>query len=200
MIFEPPAVVFAGLAGGGVASPARRFARALPLWIAPAAAGGAMLATAVSLECAWCGRTVAALPDRVAVAAADESRAPRRPWTHPLPHVDRFVAVDRGSVSTHAEAPDRRIADVVLFARWHPPRRVRAAFDCARGRRADLLDGVTHGEDGAVAGAAWLDTGLDDSVTRLACGAARAWVRACGWGSSSRRWASAPPPRWRACG
>ena len=117
-------------------------------------AGAAMIVAAASLEQSWYGRTVAALPPRVEVAVAHESRAPWRPWTYLSPYVDRFVAVDQGSVLTHAAAPKRRVADVLVFGRWTPPRRVRAAFDCAEGRRADLVEGVSLGADGAIEGAA----------------------------------------------
>ena len=171
MLLELLAVVFAGLAGGGVASLARRLVRALPRWLVPAAAGGAMIAVSVSLEYAWFDRTRDALPPRVEVALTHESRAPWRPWTYLAPFVDRFVAVDAGSVLTHPGAPDRRIVDLLAFARWTPPRRVRAAFDCAEGRRVDLVEGVTLGPGGAIEGAAWRDTGLDDPVTRSACAA-----------------------------
>lgn len=169
MIFELLGVVIAGVAGGGVAMLACRLVRWLPRWIVPAAAGATMILASVSLEYAWYGRTVAALPDRVEVALAHESRAPWRPWTYLRPYVDRFVAVDQRSVLTHAAAPDRRIADVLVFGRWTPPRRVRAAFDCEAGRRADLVEGVSLGEDGAIEGAAWIETGLDDPLTRVAC-------------------------------
>lgn len=171
MIFELLAVVFAGFAGGGMGALARRLVRATPRWIVPIAAGGTMLTAAVSLEYAWFGRTTAALPETIAVAATDEVRAPWQPWTYVVPYVDRFVAVDRGSVLTNPEAPGTRIADVLIFGRWTPPRRVRSAFDCEGGRRADLLDGVTLGEGGAIEGATWLETGREDPVTRLACAA-----------------------------
>ena len=171
MLWELLAVVFAGLGAGGVAHGARRFARALPRWLVPAAAGGAMMAAAVTLEYSWYDRAVEALPPRVGVALAHESRAPWRPWTYVRPIVDRFVAVDGGSVLTHPARPDRRLADVLVFGRWAPPRRVRAAFDCAEGRRADLVEGASLAPGGAIRGARWRDTGLDDPVTRLACAA-----------------------------
>ena len=169
MFFELLAVVFAGLAAGGVASLLRWPIRALPRWLIPVAAGGAMLLVSISLEYSWFGRTVAGLPESVAVALTNENRAPWRPWTYLKPYVDRFVVVDQGSVLTHPEAPGTRVADVILFARWTPPRRVRAAFDCEAGRRADFTAGTTLGRDGAVEGARWRETGLDDPVTRLAC-------------------------------
>lgn len=172
MLFEWLAVIVAGVAAGGVASLARRLAGTLPRVAIPVAAGGAMLLAAAALEYAWYPRTLSALPERVEVALAHESRAPWRPWTYARPYVDRFVAIDAGSVLTNPAAPDRRIADVLVFARWVPPRRVRAVFDCAGGRRADLVEGAALAEGGAVEGAAWVETGLDDPVTRLACAGA----------------------------
>ena len=172
MLFEFLAVVVAGVGAGGVASLARRLLRGLPRWTIPAAAGAIMILAAASLEYAWYGRTAGSLPPRVEVALTHESRAPWRPWSYVRPYVDRFVAVDGGSALTHAAAPERRIVDLLVFDRWAPPRRVRAAFDCALGRRADLLDGVALAPGGAIEGAAWRDTGLDDPVTRLACAGA----------------------------
>ena len=172
MLLELLAVLFAGLGAAGVVLLARRLAGGVPRSLVPVAAGGAMMAAAVALEYGWYGRTVEALPARVEVALTHESREPWRPWTYLAPFVDRFVAVDAGSVLTHPAAPDRRIVDVLAFGRWTPPRRVRAAFDCAEGRRADLVGGVALGPDGAIEGARWHDTGLDDPVTRLACAGA----------------------------
>lgn len=169
MFFELLGVVFAGLAGGGVAALARRAVRALPAWAIPIGAGGAMLLAAVSLEYAWYGRTAAALPETVEVAVVNESRMPWRPWTYAAPYVDRFVAVDRGSVLTSRAVPDRRVADVFLFARWNPTRQVRVAFDCAAGRQAPLVGEARVTPEGRVEGVTWRDTGLDDPVTRLAC-------------------------------
>lgn len=171
MFYELLAVVFAGLAAGGVASVLRRVVRAAPGWIIPLAAGGAMLLTAVSLEYAWYGRTAGALPERVAVAMTNESRVPWRPWTYVAPYVDRFVAVDRGSVLTSRSLPDQRVADVLLFARWDPPRQLRIAFDCAGNRQAVLMEGATITPEGTVEGADWRRTGPDDPVTRLVCAA-----------------------------
>ena len=174
MLLELLAVAFAGLAGGGVASLARRLLRALPGWLVPVAAGGAMLAVAISLEYAWFDRTRAALPPHVEVAIPRESRAPWRPWTYLAPFVDGFVAVDGRSVRTHPAKPDQRIVNLLVFGRWAPVRRVPAAFDCAAGRRADLVEGATLGPGGAIGGASWRNTGLDDPVTRLACAAPEA--------------------------
>lgn len=73
--FELPGLVFAGIAGGGMASLARRLVRRLPGWIVPVAAAGTMILAAVSLEHIWYGRTTAALPPRRGGARAQERRA-----------------------------------------------------------------------------------------------------------------------------
>lgn len=169
MLFELLAVVSAGFAGAGIALLARRLVRSAPRWLVPVAAGSAMIALAVSLEYTWFARTRAALPERVEVALAHEARAPWRPWTYVVPFVDRFVAVDRGSVMTHEAVADQRIVDLLIFGRWAPTTRVRSVFDCAAGRRADLVEGVSFGRDGTIDGATWHDMGLADPLVRAAC-------------------------------
>ena len=169
MLMELLAAFSAALAAGGGAYLLRRLVPALPRWLVPAAAGAAMLFVTISLEYSWFARTARALPERVEVALADESRAPWRPWSYIWPQTSRFIAVDRRSTLTNPEAPDLRIVDLLVFQRWTLPRRIRAVFDCTAGRRADLLDGVTLGESGAIEGAEWRDTGLDDPITRTAC-------------------------------
>ncbi|MBM9596057.1 hypothetical protein [Roseitranquillus sediminis] len=172
MGIELIAVVVAGMAGAGVALLLVRTVRSLPRWLVPIAAGAAMFTTAIALEYGWYGRTVAGLPDRMEVVVTRENQAPFRPWTYVAPYIDGFVAVDTGSVRTNEAAPDQRLVDLLVFGRWVPVRRVPAIFDCAGGRRADVVEGVTFAEDGAVQGASWVETGLDDPVTRAACAGA----------------------------
>lgn len=169
MLYELIATIAAGFIGGGVALLARRLIRSLPRWLVPVCAGSAMLIVAVSLEYSWFDRTIDTLPDGVEVALTRESRAPWRPWTYLYPLVDRFVAIDLASTLTHEAAPARRMTDLFVFARWTPPARVRAVFDCEAGRRADLVEGVRLASDGRLKGAVWHDMGLDHPVTRLAC-------------------------------
>ncbi|RAH97804.1 hypothetical protein DLJ53_28630 [Acuticoccus sediminis] len=169
MLFELIAVVSAGFLGGGAALMLRRTVRTLPRWLVPVAAGSAMLIVAVSLEYSWFGRTTDDLPSGVDVALTHEVRAPWRPWTYAVPYVDRFIAVDRGSIRTHDKVPDQRLADLIVFARWQAPTRVRAVFDCATGRRADLTAGVRLAEDGTLEGATWYESGRDNPVVKSVC-------------------------------
>lgn len=169
MLLELIAVVVAGFAAGGVMLVVRRVAPALPRWLLPLVAGGAMLGTAISLEYTWYGRTAASLPPGIDVALTHENRAPWRPWTYARPYIDRFVAVDRAAARTHAGADGQRLVDVYVFGRWSPTQRIQSVFDCAAGRRADLVPGVSFAADGRLDGATWHDTGRDHPVTRAAC-------------------------------
>jgi hypothetical protein len=169
MLFELIAVVLAGIAAGGTLLLLHKVAPALPRWLVPVVAGGAMIAAAVSLEYSWFGRTVAGLPDTLDVAMTHENSAPWRPWTYAAPYVDRFVAVDQATVRTNEAVEGQRMVDIYFFGRWSPVQRLQAVFDCEAGRRADIMPGVTVGENGAIQGATWHDTGLDDPLTSSAC-------------------------------
>lgn len=172
MLIELIAVVTAGFAAAGIALLATRLVHRLPRWLVPVAAGAALIGAAITLEYAWYGRTAGALPDSVEVALAHEARAPWRPWTYLAPYRDRFIAVDHASRMTSPAAEAQRLVDLLIFGRWALPTRIRAVFDCAEGRRADLGPGVTLAEDGRIEGATWHETGLDDPLTRTACKAA----------------------------
>ncbi|MEM8852196.1 MAG: hypothetical protein AAGD34_00760 [Pseudomonadota bacterium] len=171
MLYELVATIAAGFLGAGVALIARRMVRSLPRWLVPIGAGSAMLIVAIALEYSWFDRTRAGLPDGVEVAMTRDNRAFWRPWTYLYAFVDGFIAVDKGSTRNHANVPQNRMVDIIVFARWQPPTRVRAVFDCDAGRRADIVEGVTLADDGAINGARWVDTGLDHPVTRMACAA-----------------------------
>lgn len=172
MVYELIAAIAAGFAAAGIALVSRSLIKTLPRWLTPIAAGAGMLGMAIFMEYGWFDRTTETLPDGIEVALTGENRAPWRPWTYAVPFVDRFLAVDTGTARTNPSLPDQKMVDLLLFARWQPPQRVRAVVDCANGRRADLHDGVSFAENGALVGARWLDMGLEHPVTRAACGAA----------------------------
>lgn len=169
MIFELIAVVVAGVAGAGVVLILRRIVPVLPRWLIPVGAGATMLAASISLEYSWFERNSAALPDGVEVATVHENKAFWRPWTYAFPYVDRFIAVDQIGMRQNEAADGQKMTSLYVFGRWTPTRRIRTIFDCEIGRRADLLPGVVLGADGSVPESAWIETGLDDPVTRIAC-------------------------------
>jgi hypothetical protein len=61
------------------------------------------------------------------------------------------------------------MAEVLLVQRWTPTQRIPVAFDCANGRRADLLEGVSLSPDGVLTGGDWMNVGMDDELQRAAC-------------------------------
>lgn len=163
MFLELMATIFAGFAGAGVILLIDRASgRRLPRWLAPVAAGGAMLAATISNEYSWYGRTSDALPEAFAVIETVEETAPWRPWTYLAPYTERFVALDAASVRQNTVQPDERLADLFFFGRWSPVRQVEIRVDCARGARA--LPG-----DGAGSDVVWQEVGPDDALVTAVC-------------------------------
>ncbi|MEJ8562468.1 hypothetical protein QTO30_15380 [Yoonia sp. GPGPB17] len=141
----------------------------LPKWLIPASAGAAMLAATISSEYGWYDRTVATMPQGMVVAQTIEETAFYRPWTYAAPFISRYVAVDQVSTRTHPNHPDQRIVDLVFYGRWTRTAKVPMLFDCAENRRADVVDGITFGDDGAVTNAQWFLLEPADPLLRTAC-------------------------------
>lgn len=141
----------------------------LPSWLVPVSAGLAMLVATISSEYGWYARTKATMPEGMVVAQTVEEQVFYRPWTYANPFTSRFVAVDRVSTRTHPDHPDKRIVDLVFYGRWSRTAKIPVLFDCALGKRADIVDGVEFGDDGDVVGAQWVDMPSDDPVLRVAC-------------------------------
>jgi hypothetical protein len=170
MIFELIATVVSGVAAGGMAALLLRLTRGtLPRWIVPVTAGAAMIAFAIWSEYSWFDRTRGALPEEFVIVSQSESSAPWRPWTYLRPMIDRFAAVDTGSVGTNEAFPDMRIAETYFWARWAPVTRVTVAFDCAERRRAPMVEGVGIAEDGSIVGAEWIEVPADDPSLAAVC-------------------------------
>jgi len=170
MFFELIGTIVAGVAVGlGLWALNRLLKGRLPGWLAPAGAGAAMLFATISSEYGWYERTRASMPEGMVVAQAIEESAIYRPWTYAAPMVTRFVAVDIASIRTHPNQPGQRLLDLVFYGRWARTAKVPVLFDCADERRADIVDGVAFGEDGAVLGATWHDVPPADPILKTAC-------------------------------
>lgn len=143
----------------------------LPKWLIPAAAGGAMLAATISSEYSWYSRTSALMPKGMIVAQTVEETAFYRPWTFAVPFVSRYVAVDLPSARTHPDQPGQKLVDLVFYGRWTRTAKVPMLFDCAQGRRADVVDGIRFDDGGGVVGAQWFDVAAEDPLLRAACAA-----------------------------
>jgi len=134
-------------------------------WVMPAAIGAALIASSIWNEYSWFGRAQAQLPATVVVASAPEEKVFYRPWTYVFPLVTRFIAVDR------APGEKAEVFATLAFVvnRWGSTQSVPVAFDCAGGRRADLIGGVSLNEDGTLDGGEWSAVGAQDSLVRAAC-------------------------------
>jgi hypothetical protein len=120
----------------------------IPRWLLPVAAGGAMLAAAISSEYGWYGRVAGQLPETFVVAQTYDERAALRPWTFLVSYTSRFVAVDRGSTRTNPQLPDQRMVDLYFFGRWAPVQKLTGSLGLrgpphggARRRRGLRRDG-----------------------------------------------------------
>lgn len=170
MFLELIAVIFAGMAGGGLMAIIIKFSGSrLPKWLTPVAAGGAMIAATVSSEYSWYSRTAATLPEGFQVLETVETNAFYRPWTYVVPLTERFVALDTASVQTNSAQPDLRLAQVYFYGRWSPLNRLNVAADCGTGSRAALTDGISFDDSGSIEGAQWVTAPEEDTLLSAVC-------------------------------
>lgn len=170
MFFELIGTVVAGAAAALVVWALNRVLKGrLPKWLIPASAGLAMLLATISSEYSWFSRTKAAMPEGLVVAQAIEDPAFYRPWTYAKPYVNRFVAVDQASIKRHPEQPGQRIVDLVFYGRWARTAKAPVLFDCPGQRRADIVDGVEFGDDGAALNVTWREVAEGDPILQAAC-------------------------------
>ena len=156
MLFDLIAAIAAGFVVAGTLMLLRRtFSGLIPGWMIPVSAGLAMIGYGIWSEYTWYDRTVATLPETVTILSAPDRHSALRPWTYILPLKDRFMAVDGATVRRNPAVPDQRIAEIMVAARYGAQGRLPVLVDCAKNRRADLVDGVRFDENGAVIGASW---------------------------------------------
>ncbi|KIC34648.1 hypothetical protein [Leisingera sp. ANG-S5] len=171
MFLELIAVIFAGVAAAGVVMLLNRTLKGrLPRWMAPVAAGLAMIGVTVASEYGWYSRTKAALPEGLAVAETIENRSLYRPWTQVVPYVDRFAAVDTATMKSHAAHPQVFLADLYFFGRWAPVSKQAAVLDCGKWQRALAGGTVAFSGDGLPKGLDWIAAEADDAILTTACG------------------------------
>ena len=139
-------------------------------WIIPAAAGAGMLGFTLWNDYTWFGRNVDGLPETVVVTARGEQSHAIQPWTLAVPTINRFQAVDLGSVRRHPDRSEVRAAVVFLAQRYQPTFTTPQVFDCADGRRADAAVGPFD-DDGLPGPAAWVSVPADDPLLRAVCDA-----------------------------
>ena len=170
MFLELIAVIFAGFALAGLAMLLNRLTGGrLPRWFAPVAAGIGMIVVTVVSEYGWYGRTLAALPEGLVVAEEVPHQSLYQPWTYAVPYVDRFAAVDIGTMRSHPEKPGQHMGEIFFFGRWAPVSKLSALFDCPGLRRAVLAEGSIFESDGTVTAAEWVAVEPSDPLLNTVC-------------------------------
>lgn len=170
MFLELIAVIFAGIATAGVVMLLGKFLGGqLPRWMAPVAAGLAMIGVTIASEYGWYGRSAAALPEGLVVAETVENQSFYRPWTYVVPYVDRFAALDTATVKSHEAHPQVYLAELYFFGRWAPVSKLPVWLDCGGGRRA-LAAADAVFSSGLPDGLDWVEPGEGDPVLTTACG------------------------------
>lgn len=170
MFVELIGVIFAGIAmAGAVMLLNRLLGGRIPKWMMPVAAGLAMIGATVSNEYTWFERTQAGLPEGIEVVARFEKKGLLRPWTYARPYVDKFAALDRQSLREHAEQPDMKLLDLLLFGRWAAVQKVPMVFDCKAGAQAALIEGAEFALGGALPNTDWFTPPAGDPVQSAAC-------------------------------
>ncbi len=161
------------LVGGTVAlllwAVVRTFKLRLASWVYPATIGATMIVFQIYNDYTWFDRTAGDLPPRIVVTDTYEGRSLLKIWTYALPVVDRFRALDRGSIKRNPAVPDLVIADVILVTRFQPTFTATQIFDCAANRRADAHTGITFDAEGRPENAEWVEVAADDALIAAAC-------------------------------
>lgn len=170
MFFELIAAVVAGGFGAGAVLIVNTLTGGLlPRWAMPAAAGAAMIGFGIFMEYNWFDRKTGEFPAGVEIVSTREARGFWRPWTYVWPITDGFTAVDSQSIRTNDAAPDQRMAQIVLMARWKAARVVPMIYDCGDTLAALLTDKVEMDDDGTVLKADWKPVEPDDPALTFVC-------------------------------
>ncbi|PTW51606.1 hypothetical protein [Rhodovulum kholense] len=166
MYIELIAIIVAGIGTGGLVLVVNRLTgRRLPRFAVPLAAAVAMLAYALWSEHTWGARTVASLPEGVVeVTHVDETIA-WKPWTLVAPVTTRLMAANLIGAQSRPDAPEVRLVELYLLARWHAARTVTVLIDCAAPARAEATDATLT--DPAVAD--WQPLAPGDPLVRAIC-------------------------------
>lgn len=147
----------------------RRHLSFIPRYMAPIAAGFAMLAFTIWSEYSWFSRTKDALPEDVVVTSTHRDTFVYRPWTYLRPYVNRFSAVDLHSLRRNESRPNQVLAEILLITRHRPGVKIPVLVDCSTGRRADIADGMTVRSDGTFEDVQWSDMARDHPLMSALC-------------------------------
>ena len=171
-----------GLGTAGVVMLAFRVTgRRAPRWMAPLAAGLAMMSFYIWMEYAWFQRISNALSGRIVVVETHSRSAWWQPWSLIRPQIVRFSAIDRQSVEPVGSNLVR--AEVWLVDRFTGSVQVRQFYDCERPRRLDLDADTRLDDAGRPVDGDWRPIAPDEPHRTTACALADRPVELAG-GSS----------------
>ncbi len=162
------AVFAAGFAGAGLAMALRFSFKALPKWIVPLFAGGAMIAATISTEYTWYNNTSDSLPEGMEVIATREHSAWWQPWSFVRPYTDGFIALDTASARDHAELPDVQLVNLYVYGRWAAITEVPMAVNCVEAQQMTLID-LPDLSPEALESANWVALREDDPLNAALC-------------------------------
>lgn len=148
------------------------FKLATPRWVYPAAAGLGMISLTVYIEYSWFSRTQAELPDNVEVVESFGRVSVLQPWTYISPRVDRFIAVDHGSVRQNDAIENVVLVDVYLMERLNPTLQATQFVHCGNGERMLVSTDAEFTEDGLPVDQEWAQLGLDNPLIIAVCNTA----------------------------
>jgi hypothetical protein len=169
MALELIAALIAAATLGLMAWALRRLVPGLPKWLVPVAAGLGLIGFTIWSEYNWFSRVSAELPAGFAVAGAEATTSPLRPWTFLFPLITRFQAIDTGQIAQHPARADLVMAPVFAFVRWQNPQSALVVFDCAGNRRVPVVEGMQIDASGQLSGADWVVLDGKDELQQAAC-------------------------------
>lgn len=170
MFWELIATVFAGLGAAGIALAGRHLtAKRLPSWAVPVCAGLGMLGFQVYSEYSWFQHQSGLLPEGIVVVKRVQETTYWRPWSYVFPQTVRFMAVDGGKAAVNRENPDLVLADIYVFERRLPARRVPQVFHCAQKASAVFSENLQIPGAGETLSDQWHSLGDDHPLLVAVC-------------------------------
>ena len=158
------------VSAGALASlPYRLAKKPVPRGLMPIIGGISLLVFVLWNDYSWYSRTIAELPERVAVVETFTYSGALQPWTLIKPRINRFTAVDRASIQRNEALPGYVMADIIFVQRYQPTLQARQIFDCADTRRADLTDSTEFDERGMPQNVNLVDLEDDHPLIPIVC-------------------------------
>lgn len=159
-----------GVAVAGVLLFAKRVLRVpLPGWLVPTAAAVAIMGGHLYNEYTWYDRFTERLPARFTVVDTATTQGLLEPWTYLWPRINRFAAIDSGSIKTNANSPDLVMGKILLFQRYAPTAQVSEVVDCAGNRAAALSPQTEFAADGMPQNVDWEPRAADHPIMTAMC-------------------------------